>query len=101
MHAKSLQLYLTLSDPVDHSLPGSSCPWDSLGKNIGVGCHFLLQGIFLMKGLNPCLLKFPALAGRFFNTSAPWEIHINLDCDAIFKNQLISLVKMKIALGES
>ena len=26
------------------------------GKNTGVGCHFLLQGIFLPKGLNPCLL---------------------------------------------
>ena len=23
------------------------CPWDSPGKNIGVGCHFLLQGVFL------------------------------------------------------
>ena len=22
------------------------CPWDSLGKNTGVDCHFLLQGIF-------------------------------------------------------
>ena len=22
-------------------------PWDFLGKNTGVGCHFLLQGIFL------------------------------------------------------
>ena len=22
------------------------CPWDALGKNTGVGCHFLLQGIF-------------------------------------------------------
>ena len=22
------------------------CPWDSLGKNTGVGCHFLLQGTF-------------------------------------------------------
>ena len=21
----------------------ASCPWDSLGKNTGVGCHFLLQ----------------------------------------------------------
>ena len=26
------------------------------GKNTGVGCHFLLQGIFLTQGLNPCLL---------------------------------------------
>jgi len=24
------------------------CPWDSPGKNTGVGCHFLLQGRFLM-----------------------------------------------------
>ena len=32
------------------------CPWDFPGKNIGVGCHFPCQGIFLNKGLNPCLL---------------------------------------------
>ena len=32
------------------------CPWDSPGKNTGVGCHFLLQGIFLTHGLNPPLL---------------------------------------------
>ena len=28
------------------------CPWISPGKNIGVGCHFLPQGIFLTQGLN-------------------------------------------------
>ena len=27
-------------------------PWNSPGKNIGVGCHFLLQGIFPTQGLN-------------------------------------------------
>ena len=26
------------------------CPWDFPGKNTGVGCHFLLQGIFLIQG---------------------------------------------------
>ena len=31
-------------------------PWDSPGKNTGVGCHSLLQGIFLTQGLNPGLL---------------------------------------------
>ena len=36
--AKSLQSCPTLCDPT--SLPH---PWDSLGKNTGVGCHFLLQ----------------------------------------------------------
>ena len=32
------------------------CPWDSPGKNTGVACHFLLLGIFLTQGSNPCFL---------------------------------------------
>ena len=32
------------------------CPWDSPGKNTGVGCHFLLQGIFPTQGSNLRLL---------------------------------------------
>ena len=32
------------------------CPWNFPGKNTGVGCHFLLQGIFLTQGSNPHLL---------------------------------------------
>ena len=32
--------------------PKSLCPRSSLGKNTGVGCHALLQGIFLTQGLN-------------------------------------------------
>ena len=39
--AKSLQSCPTLRDPIDGSPPES--PWDSPGKNTGVGCHFLLQ----------------------------------------------------------
>ena len=42
--AKSLQSCPTLCDPTDGS-PRAPCPWDSLGKNTGVGCHFLLQCI--------------------------------------------------------
>ena len=34
------------------------CPWDSPGKNTGVGCHALFQGVFPTQGLNPCLLWF-------------------------------------------
>ena len=33
------------------------CPWDSPGKDTGVGCYSLLQGIFLTQGLNPGLLR--------------------------------------------
>ena len=31
-------------------------PWDFPGKNTGVGCHFLLQEIFVTQGLNLGLL---------------------------------------------
>ena len=53
MHAKSLQLCLTLYDPMDCSLPGSSVCGDFPGKNTGVGCQVLLQGIFPTQRLNP------------------------------------------------
>ena len=32
------------------------CPWDSPGKNTGVGCHALVQGIFQIQGSNPHLM---------------------------------------------
>ena len=65
-----LQSCPTLCDPM-----GSArrlCPWDSPGKNTGVGFHALLQGIFQTQGSNPHFM-FPALAGRFFTTRATWE----------------------------
>ena len=49
------QLCQTLCDPTNCSPPGSSSVGFSR-KNTGVGCHCLLQGIFLTRGLNPCLL---------------------------------------------
>ena len=42
--AKSRQSCPTPCDSIDGSLPGS-CPWDSPGKNTGVGCHVLLQSM--------------------------------------------------------
>ena len=50
------QSCLTLCDPMDCCLPGSSVHGDSPGKNTGVGCHVLLQGIFPTQGSNPVLL---------------------------------------------
>ena len=44
------QSCLTLSDPMDCSRPGSSVHGDSPGKNTGIGCHALLQGIFPTQG---------------------------------------------------
>ena len=50
------------------------CPWDSPGKNTGVGCHAHLQGILPIQGLNPhflCLQHW--FASRFFTISTTWE----------------------------
>ena len=41
--AKSLQSCLTLYDPIGRQPTRLPRPWDSPGKNTGVGCHFLLQ----------------------------------------------------------
>ena len=52
------KLCLTLLQP--HGLYPARllCPWDFPGKNIGVGWHFLLQGIFPTQSLNPRLLHW-------------------------------------------
>ena len=43
---------LTLCDPMDCSLPGSSVHGIFLGNSTGVDCHFLLPGIFPTQGSN-------------------------------------------------
>ena len=48
------QSYLTLCDLRDDKLPGSLSM--GLFQNTGVGCHFLLQGIFLTQGLKLCTI---------------------------------------------
>ena len=60
LHAKSLQLCPIL--PAYGLQPTRLlCPWDSPGKNTGVGCHALLQGIFPTQGF-----MSPALPGGFY-----------------------------------
>ena len=41
------------------------CPWNSPGKNTGVGSHFVLQGIFPTQGLNSCFLHWQAFFTLF------------------------------------
>ena len=52
MRAKSLQSCSTLW-PYGLQPSGLLCPWDSPGRNTGVGGRALLQGIFPTQGLNP------------------------------------------------
>ena len=64
--------HVWLCDSMDYSPPGSSVHGNSPGKNPGVACHALLQGIFPIYGSNSHLIS-PALAGEFFTTSATWK----------------------------
>ena len=66
MHDKSLQLCLTLR-PYGLQPARLLCPCDSPGKNTGLDCHAILHRI------EPMSFTSPALAGRYFTTSATWE----------------------------
>ena len=56
-------------------------PWDFPGKNTGMGCHFLLQGVFLTQESAKSPVS-PALAGGFFNT---WEAVLVKDLENLQK----------------
>ena len=69
-HCVCAQSCPTLQDhrdcsPLDSSVCGT---WDSPGKNTAVGCHALLQEIFLTQGWNP-VCCVPCIPGRFFTAS--------------------------------
>ena len=57
-------------------------PWDSPGKNTGVGCHFLLQGIFSTQGSN---LGLPRCRQTLFLSEPPGKPY-----SCIKKNEIIS-----------
>ena len=46
---------------MDFSSPSSSCLWNFPGKNTWVGCHFHLQGTFLIQGSNLLSVTWQAL----------------------------------------
>ena len=64
-----------ISDPLQsHGLWPARlhCPRNSPGKSTGVGCHFLLQGIFWLGNQT----RVSCIAGRFFTNRAIREVHI-------------------------
>ena len=57
------------------------CPWNSPGKNTGVGCHFLLQGILPAQGSNLGLLHYRHILYHLSQQGSPLQItqeHISL-----------------------
>ena len=55
-HSLTAQLCPSLSRSLDWSPPSSSVHGIFQARITGMGCHFLLQGIFSIQGLNPCFL---------------------------------------------
>ena len=73
MCAKSLPLCLTLCNAMDCSRPRLLCSWDSLRQEYWSGLSCPPPGDLPDPGIKPTSLMSPALAGRFFTTSASWE----------------------------
>ena len=70
LSAEPLQPCLTLR-PCGAQPARLLCPWDSPGRNTGVGGHALLQGNIPDPGIRPTSLTSPKLAGRFSTTDEP------------------------------
>ena len=81
------QSRLTLCYPVDCS-PPSSCPWNSPGKNTRVGCHSLLQGIFLTQGSNSGLI---ALQADSLSSEPPGKLFYRYTTVFLFVHRLMDI----------
>ena len=68
-----VQLCPTLCDAMDCSPTRILYPWNFPGKHVEAGCHFLLQGIFLIQGSNLYLLSFLSWQVNFFYHCATWK----------------------------
>ena len=64
---------LTLCDTIDCSLPGSSVHGilQAYSRNTGMGCHALLQGVFLTQGLNPDLPHYRQILNLLTYSGSP------------------------------
>ena len=68
----------TLCNPIDCSRPGSSFHGDSPGKNTGMGCHVLLQGIFLTQEANQGLLHCRKILNQLsYHRSPLWSVFLS------------------------
>ena len=69
-----LALCSVLSDPLrSHRQKPARllCPWNSPGRNTGVGCHSFLQGIFPTQGSNPRLLQCRQILQHLSHQGSP------------------------------
>ena len=79
------QSCLTPCDHIDYSRLGSSDPWNSPGKNAGVGSHFLLQGIVPTQRSNPRLPVGRQILFSLSHQGSPFIIcYVSVICLSIY-----------------
>ena len=88
------------------------CPWNFAGKNTGMGCQFLLQGVFLTQGSNPHLLHWQAGSLPLNHQGSPYICvcvcvyvekfaKLNRKLNLKAKHEIKSVMKVNMKTGES
>ena len=91
MHAcQSPQSYLTLCDPMAVALQ-APLSVEFFRQEYGVGCHFLLQGIFLIQGSNPGLLHCRHILSHLSHQGT-WLYHLFICWATLDKSLNISVL---------
>ena len=75
-------------------------PWDFPGKNTGVGCHCLLQGVFLTQGSNPGVQHSRQILYPLRYREASILLHQGNSCSEQTLVILLKVVKIKITCYE-
>ena len=86
---KVAQSHPTLFHPMDCNL----CPWNSPGRNTGMGCHFLLHGIFSTQRSNPCLPHCRQMLYHLSHQGSHFSIPISLLVNAFQTNRMIRIYR--------
>ena len=79
------------------------CPWNFPDKNTGVGCHFLLQRIFLTQGLNPRVLHWQADSLPLSHLGSPCLCWVNIIALALIPSSIcrsrVLLLRCRLGWG--
>ena len=89
----------TLCEPMSCSPAGSSIHGDSPGKNIGVGCHALLQVISPTQGWNPGLLRCRQILYHCATKEATYFCFMNKFICIIFLDSSYKLYNMLVVFS--
>ena len=64
-----------------------------------MGCHFLLQEIFLTQGLNPCLLHWLGDSLLLSHLGSPFQVAIANEAQPCFSRPVLSRLPLSHAIG--